>query len=117
MHGSGYVKRSLARCLDARLANQYAEAVSAPLIVYQIMNFDREEILYGTCEEPLEVELERLAKDPRGPTKLWKHGEVVSWKPITEPLDPSSARMLHRELENGQPPNKFTVLKTFQPDT
>lgn len=87
-----------------------------PLIVYQIMNFDREEILYGTCPAPIEKELERLAKDPRGPTRHWKHGEVVSWKPITDPMEASSARMLHREFENGQPPNKFTVLKCYQPD-
>ena len=92
-----------------------SHSVAEPLIVYQIMNFDREEILYGTCVEPLEKELERLAKDPRGPTKLWKHGEVVSWKPVTEPLEPASAHMLHREFENGNPPNKFTVLKPYKP--
>jgi len=80
------------------------------------MNFDREEILYGTCAEPMEKELERLSKDPRGATRHWKHGEVVSWKPITEPLEEASARMLHREFENGQPPNKFKVLKSFQAD-
>ncbi len=80
------------------------------------MNFDRQETLYGTCEEPIEKELERLAKDPRGPTRHWKHGEVVSWKPITGPLERIEARMLHREFETGKPPNKFTVLKTFKPD-
>lgn len=121
MHRSAVVKRSSARRadvarLDARRGNQYLGSVAEPLIVYQIMNFDREEILYGTCPEPLDKEIERLAKDPRGPTKLWKHGEVVSWKPITEPLEPASARMLHREFEKGTPPNNFKVLATYTPE-
>lgn len=90
--------------------------MSEPVVLFQIMNFDREEILYGTCSDSVEKAVERLAKDPRGPTRHWKHGEVVAWKPITEPLEPKAANMLHREFENGKPPNKFTVLKSYSPE-
>ena len=84
------------------------------MILFQVMNFDREEILYGTTAGTVEAEIERLSKDPRGPTKHWKHGEVVSWKPITGPLAAHEAGMLHREFEKKAPPNKFKVLATYR---
>ncbi len=83
------------------------------MIVYQVMNFDREEILYGTTTGKLEEEILKLAKDRKGPAKEWSKNEVVSWRPITGPLEEPEARLLHREFESKTPPNKFTVLKTY----
>ena len=85
----------------------------AEVVVYQIMNFDREEILYGVTGGKLEDEVLRLARDRKGPTKDWSKDEVVSWRPITGALKPAEARLLHREFESKTPPNKFTVLKTY----
>lgn len=118
MHRSASVKCGVPgrRFLTPGWAVSTSQNVAEQLIVYQIMNFDREEILYGTCPEPFEKELERISKDPRGPTRHWQYGEVVSWKPITEPLEPASARMLHREFEKGTPPNKFKVLESYKPE-
>lgn len=82
-------------------------------ILFQVMNFDREEILYGTTSGSVEKAIEALAKDPRSAAREWKRGEVVSWKPITEPMAESAVRLLHREFETRTPPNKFKVLKTY----
>jgi hypothetical protein len=92
-----------------------SKGVADGLILFQVMNFDREEILYGTTAESVEKAIEALAKDPRSPARHWKRGEVVSWKPITDVVEPASARMLHREFESRTPPNKFKVLKTYVP--
>jgi hypothetical protein len=87
------------------------------MIVYQIINFDREEIIYGTTDIQLEKEVERLAKDPKGPTAGWKKGEVVQWRPLTDLLEPKMAKWLHKELEAKVPPNKYRVIQTFKEDT
>ena len=80
------------------------------LIVYQVMNLDREEVLYGCTARSLEDELVRLAKNLQGPTKAWRKGEAVTWRALTGPLDPRGANVLLRQLESGTPPNRFTVL-------
>lgn len=84
------------------------------LIVYQVMNLEREEVFYGTTATSLNDEILRLAKDPRSPAKQWKRGEAVAWRPLSVPLDPDAARLLHREFEMREPPNKFKVLKTYK---
>ena len=101
--------------LDAAAAADYLECV-APMIVYQVINFDREEMFFGTTDIHLEKEIERIAKDPAGPAKDWGQGEVVHWRPLTDLLEPSTARSLHQDLEAKDKPNKFTVIPTFKED-
>ena len=85
-----------------------------PLIVYQVMNLEREELFYGTTAQPLDEVITELASAFNSPASGWKKGEVVTWRPLTpEPLPPSMAKLLHRELEGKTPPNKFKVLKTL----
>ncbi len=84
------------------------------MIVYQVVNLDRQELFFGTTVVHLDQEIERLAKDPRGPASGWKKGEVVHWRPLTPPLSPSFARQLHRDFEKKTPPNKFKVIPTYR---
>jgi hypothetical protein len=88
--------------------------VDAPRLVYQVINFSREELFFGTTELDLEREVERLSRDTQGPTAGWKRGEVVSWRPLTEKIDPLMARTLHKQFEAKPPPNRFKVLATFE---
>ncbi len=99
--------------MTARGDADYLVGVDAPRFVYQVINFNREELFFGTAEESLDRELERLAKDPKGPASGWKKGDVVSWRPLTDKLDPQMARTLHRQFESKAPPNKFKVIPTF----
>lgn len=94
-------------------AADYHEGVAPQMFVYQVINFNREEMFFGTSEVPLEKELERLAKDRQGPASGWAKGEVVSWRPLTELLDPSMAKTLHKQFESKRAPNKFRVIPTF----
>lgn len=84
------------------------------VIVYQVMNFDREEMFFGTTALHIEKEIERLAKKTDGPARGWKKGDTVSWRPLTDLLDPQAANVLHRELEQGTPPNNYTVIPTYE---
>jgi hypothetical protein len=84
------------------------------MIVYQLINFDREEIIFGTTDIHLEKEVERIAKDPKGPASHWKKGDVVQWRPLTDLIDPAFARQLHKELESKMPPNKYKVIQTYR---
>ena len=87
------------------------------LYVYQITNFDAEEMIFGTGELPIEKEVERIAKDPNGPAKAWKQGQVVQWRPLTDLMPPQRAQSLLLELESKTPPNKYRVLKTHPKHT
>lgn len=82
------------------------------MIVYQLINFSQEEMLFGTTDHQLNEEVERIAKDPKGPTRHWKKGDVVQWRPLTMLLEPDVAKQLHRQLEAKTPPNKFKVIPT-----
>jgi hypothetical protein len=84
------------------------------MIVYQLINRDKQEMLFGTTDLPLEQEIERVAKDVKGPTAHWKKGDFVEWRPLTSLLDPAAARALHRDLEQKTPPNKYRVLPTYR---
>ncbi|MEQ8272134.1 MAG: hypothetical protein RMA76_01055 [Deltaproteobacteria bacterium] len=88
--------------------------MSEKLVVYQVMNFDREELFYGTTALELDKEIEKIARNTSGPAREWKKGDVVSWRPLTDKLDPAGAHMLHREFEQGTPPNKFKVIPTYE---
>lgn len=83
------------------------------LVVYQVMNFDREELFYGTTALELDREIEKIAKNTSGPAREWKKGDTVSWRPLTDKMEAAAAHMLHRELEQRTPPNKFTVIPTY----
>ena len=83
-------------------------------MVYQVMNLEREELFYGTTAGSLNDEILRLARDPRSPAKEWKRGEAVAWRPLSSPLEPEAAKLLHREFESREPPNKFKILKTYK---
>lgn len=78
------------------------------------MNLEREELFYGTTAASLNDEMLRLAKDPRSPAKGWKRGEAVAWRPLSVPLEFAAAKLLHREFESREPPNKFKILKTYK---
>ncbi|MBK8013229.1 MAG: hypothetical protein IPK13_17965 [Deltaproteobacteria bacterium] len=82
-------------------------------IVYQVINFTREEMFFGTTDVHLEKEIERIAKDPSGPAADWQKGDIVHWRPLTDPLEEESARSIHRELESRPKPNKYRVIQTF----
>ena len=84
------------------------------MIVYQIINFDREEIIFGHTEIHIEKEVERIAKDPKGPASHWKKGDLVQWRPLTDLIAPERAAELHKELESHTPPNKYRVIPTFK---
>jgi hypothetical protein len=84
------------------------------MIVYQLINFDREEIIFGTTDVHIEKEVERIAKDPKGPAAHWKKGDLVHWRPLTDLLEPETAKGLHKDLESKTPPNKFRVIPTFK---
>jgi hypothetical protein len=83
-------------------------------VVFQVINFNREEIFYGTTDIMLDKEIERIAKDPKGPAAHWKKGDIIQWRPLTDLLEPISAANLHRELEKKTPPNNYKVLQTFK---
>lgn len=82
------------------------------MIVYQVINLDRQEMFFGTTALQLEEEIERVAKDPRGPALGWKRGDVVRWRPLTALLEEVQARALHKDLESKDAPNKFRVIQT-----
>ncbi len=88
--------------------------MEAPLLVYQILNFTRQEVLFGITPLSLEQELERLIKNPPEPMREWKRGDVVSWRGLTGLMDPGAARLLHQQLQLKSPPNKFKVLKVAE---
>lgn len=81
--------------------------------LYQVINNTRQEIVFGATDQPLEKELERMAKDPKSPTAPWKLGDEVSFRSLTEPMEDSLLKYLYKNLESRTPPNKFKVLKTF----
>jgi hypothetical protein len=86
------------------------------VILYQVVNLDRQELFFGVTATRLEQEIERIAKDPTGPAKGWQKGDVVHWRPLTDLIDRAFADRLHREFEGKPPPNKFKVLSTFKPE-
>ena len=86
------------------------------MILYQVVNLDRQELFFGITREQLEKEVERLAKDPKGPAAGWQRGDIVHWRPLTPLISASFARQLHREFERKTPPNKFKVIPTYQED-
>ncbi len=79
--------------------------------VYQVINHDRQETFFGVADIPLEQELLRLAKDPKGPAGGWKKGEKVEWRPLSDFLTLEGARLLHRELEASKG-RKYTLIPT-----
>lgn len=97
--------------------NSLTVAEAKQVYVYQITNFDSEEMIFGTTDLPLEKEVERIAKDPAGPAKGWKQGQVVQWRPLTDLLPPARASALHLEIESKTPPNKYRVLRTHPKHT
>lgn len=100
--------------LTSDACSAYLVGMAEPVILYQIMNLDREELFYGITADPLEKELEKLASAFNSPAAGWKKGEVVTWRAITpEPLPTDLANLLWRELESKTPPNNFKVLKTL----
>ena len=84
------------------------------MIVYQVINHDREEMLFGRTELHIEKEMERLAKEPKGPVAHWKKGEVVTWRPLTPLMEPDTAKQFHKDLEAKPKPNKFKIIATFK---
>ncbi len=84
------------------------------LVVYQVINHDREQIFYGTTAGQVADELEKIARDPGGPAKGWKFGDTVTWRTLSVPLKPVEARYLHRQFESGEPPMKFAVIPTYE---
>lgn len=84
------------------------------MIVYQLINEDRQEIIFGTTEIHIEKEVERIAKDTKGPAAAWKKGDLVRWRPLTDLIEPEVARQLHKDLEGKVPPNKFAVIRTYK---
>lgn len=84
------------------------------VVLYQVQNFDRQELFYGLTAGRLDKEIQKLALDPQGPAAGWKKGEVVSWRPIVDGLKRKEARVLHAQFESKPPPNKFKVIKTFK---
>jgi hypothetical protein len=85
-----------------------------PHILYQVINLTKEEIFFGTTDQKLEQEIERLAKDPKSPAAHWKQGDIVQWRPLTDWMEEPIVKNLHKEIESHTPPNKFKVLKTFK---
>lgn len=81
-------------------------------VVFQVINFDREEMFFGHTDVQLEQTIERIAKDPSGPAAGWKKGDLVHWRPLTEMVDEARAKQIHRELQSKVPPNKFKVIPT-----
>ena len=53
--------------------------------LYQVINNTRQEILFGVTDLQLDKELERLSKDPKGPTAGWKHNDEVTFRSLTDP--------------------------------
>jgi hypothetical protein len=80
------------------------------LVVYQVINHDREEIFFGSTNIDLQEAIGNVAKDPNGPAKEWKEGELVQWRPLTDFLPEDQAAALAAELEGKEPPNKFKVI-------
>jgi hypothetical protein len=81
--------------------------------VYQVINHTQKQLFFGTADIALDKELERLAKDPKGPGSGWKKGDYVQWRPLTEWMDEDTAKNLHRQLE-AKNPNDFTVISTLK---
>ena len=98
-------------CLDGEERRGYLICVGTH-VVYQVINHDRKETFFGITDAQLEQEVERLAKDPKGPAKDWKKGETVEWRPLTELMELRGARLVHRELESSQG-REYTLLPTF----
>ncbi|MBI2378503.1 MAG: hypothetical protein HYV07_31175 [Deltaproteobacteria bacterium] len=85
----------------------------AQVILYQVINIDREEMFFGTCSTELEKEMERLSKlGANGPMKEWKKGDILQWRPLTEKIDENVAKTLHAEIQKKTPPNKYRVIQT-----
>lgn len=91
-----------------------AEDPDEVVVLYQVQNFDRQELFYGLTAGRLDKEIEKIARDTKGPAAGWKRGEVVSWRPIVDGLKRKEARVLHAQFETKPPPNKFKVIKTFK---
>jgi hypothetical protein len=87
------------------------------VIVYQLINEDRQEIIFGTTDIHIEKEVERIAKDTKGPAAGWKKGDLVRWRPLTDLMEAEVARQLHKDLESKVPPNKFRVIPTWKAET
>lgn len=114
-HGDGVGQaRSRERWIDPTPASRYPHLVSSH-IVYQVINHDREETFFGVTNIHLEKEMERLAKDPKGPAKGWQKGDTVEWRPMTDMMEPHAARLFHKELESSKG-RSFTLIPTFVPE-
>lgn len=81
------------------------------VVVYQVINHDREQIFYGTTSGQVADELEKIARDPGGPAKGWKFGDTVTWRTLSPPLKLVEALYLQRQFESGEPPMKFAVIR------
>lgn len=86
----------------------------AALVVYQVINHDREQIFYGTTAGQVSDELEKIARDPGGPAKGWKFGDTVTYRTLSAPMKPVEALYLHRQFEQSEPPMKFKVIPTLK---
>lgn len=84
-------------------------------VVYQVINHDQEVTFFGLTDIPLEKEMERLAKDPKGPAKGFKKGDTVEWRPMSNLMTVEGARLLHKELESSKG-RKFTLIPTYVED-
>lgn len=87
----------------------------AQSFLFQVINHTRQEIFYGTTDQVLDKEMEKLAKDPKGPAAGWQRGDAVSWRAMTDWMDEAIVRNLHQSIETRVPPNRFKVLKTYAP--
>lgn len=84
------------------------------MVVYQVINHDREQIFYGTTAGQVDEEIVTIARDPSGPAKDWKVGDTVTWRTLSVPLKPQEANFLHRQFESGKPPMKYAIIPTYK---
>jgi hypothetical protein len=84
-------------------------------LLYQIINLDRREVIFGTTERNLDDEVVRVARDPKSPVRQWRKGERVQWRALSSALDSRVARQLHRDMESHGSTENFTVIPTFEP--
>lgn len=80
------------------------------LVVYQVLNLDREEMFFGVTDMMLEEQMGEIAKMKDGPAKGWAKGELVQWRPLTDFMPEEQAVALASELEGKVPPNKYAVI-------
>ncbi len=83
-------------------------------VVYQVVNLDAQELFFGHTDIHLEKEIAKIARDRKGPTRDWRKGDTVHWRPLTDMISKSFAQKLHKQFESKSPPNKFAVISTFK---